>query len=69
MPKNPNLGAPHPTIPHLYYTLPTTAAGQVYPYLKSSMKPTPTAQSKEGLLSDAARSHVSPLGGTAMGKK
>lgn len=62
--KNPKLGKPHPTIPHLYYILPTTAAGQVYPYLRSSMKPAPkSAQSK--LLPDAARGSCSPLGGVA----
>jgi hypothetical protein len=65
MPKNPKLGKPHPTIPHLYRVLPTTAAGQVYPYLRSSMKPAPKAQSKEGLLSDATRGSCSPLGGVA----
>jgi hypothetical protein len=65
MPKNPNLGARHPTIPHLYRTLPTTAAGQVYPYLRS-MQPAPKAeQSKEALLSDATRGAQSPLGGVA----
>jgi hypothetical protein len=68
MPKHPKLGAPHPLIPGLYRTLPTTAAEQIYPYLRDRRPSTPApAQGKR--LSDAERGSVSPLGGGSVSGK
>ena len=67
MAKPRNLGAPHPLIPHLYRILPTTAAGQVYPHLRSG-QPTPQAAQAKGPMNDASRSYISPLGGQAGSK-
>lgn len=64
-------GEPHPTIPHLYRKPQArTAAGDLYPNLHSQAgvkglrSPTQAAIGK-GLLSDATRGGVSPLGGVA----
>lgn len=64
-------GEPHPTIPHLYRKpQPRTAGGDIYPYLHSQSRvehlrlPTQAAIGK-GLLPDATRGGVSPLGGKA----
>jgi hypothetical protein len=64
-------GEPHPTIPHLYRKpQPQTAGRAIYPNLhaQSEVKGlrTPAAQPlTKGLLSDATRGGVSPLGGLA----
>ena len=61
---------PHPSIPHLYRKIARTPASDLYPNLPSqgmnevraATKPTSLAK---GLLPDATRQHVSPLGGVA----
>jgi hypothetical protein len=65
------LGEPHPSIPHLYRKpQPQTAGRAIYPYLHAQSEVTGlrTAAAQpitEGLLSDATRGGMSPLGGKA----
>jgi hypothetical protein len=65
------LGEPHPTIPHLYRKpQPQTAGRAIYPYLHAQSEVTSLRLPQQpppakGMLSDATRGGVSPLGGLA----
>jgi hypothetical protein len=59
---------PHWAIPQV--SRPRSAATDLYPYLRTERGAAPRAKQKaKGLLLDATRQHVSPLGGTAEEEK
>lgn len=64
-------GEPHPLIPHLYRRPePRTAGADLYPYLPSqdavtNLRAPAQRPAGKGLLADATRGGVSPLGGVA----
>ena len=62
----------HPVIPGLVRKpQPRTAGGDIYPHLRTQsgaqgLQPPPSQPLARGLLSDAARGGLSPLGGAAV---